>query len=127
MAYLNNQSLTIKLISGTSNVDVIANVDVSLSQLERFLVSGGLNLKMKCKLVGSDAGANGPDDDLYLFPAKTIIKDDVVTFSAIMSKSVLDEDSIGNDEVYANFCLISGDPIFPLSISVNSPEISGDF
>ena len=128
MANLSNPQLSIRLISNTSNTDTTANVDVALTPFESFLVnSGGLRILLKCKLRGDDSGFNGSDDDLFEFPAQTVAADGMFTFQGTVSRGTLDEDSTGNDEIYAQFTLQSTEQSFPLVVQANSPIISGDF
>jgi hypothetical protein len=128
MAKLTIPNLSIKLISGTNNADVTATVLSTLTPFEKALVDTlGLKFKLKCKLWGEDSGFNGEDDELYSFGSKTITQSGPSTFKATINRSTLDEDSVGNDEIYAKFTLQSTEPLFPFGTSAKSPVISGDF
>ena len=127
MATLSNPTLTIKLISGTNNVDVTATAVVKLTAFETNLIKNlGLKFKIKCMLWGQDSGFNGGDDDLFSFPTQTVTAAGTFTFKGTVSRDLLDED-LGNDEIYAKFTLQSAEPIFALSISKRSPVITGNF
>jgi hypothetical protein len=128
MAAVFNPRLTINLIASTSDTDVIGTVDVSFTPFETFLINGaGLRYLLKCKLIGEDSGFNGSNDDLFIFQAQTITAPGTFTFRSNVNRSTLDEDSVGNDEIFAEFTLQSAEPSFPFAQSTNSPVISGDF
>lgn len=127
MATLSNPALSIKLIAGSSNANVVATVNVALSPLEIFLLGNGLTLQLKSKLVGDDEGFTGKNNDLFFFPTQKVIKAGTFTFQATVSRGTLDEDLVGNDEVFANFTLQSTEAVFPLVKSSNSDVISGKF
>ncbi|BAZ30441.1 hypothetical protein NIES4074_29010 [Cylindrospermum sp. NIES-4074] len=126
MATLSNPALSIKLIAGSSNANVVATVNVALSPLEIFLLGNGLSLQLKSKLVGDDDGFTGKDDDLFFFPTQKVTNGGTFTFQATVSRGTLDED-YGNDEVFANFTLQSTEAVFPLVKSIKSNVISGNF
>ena len=130
MAQLLNPVLAIQLVSGTSNADCTATVDVALTPFELFLITAaGLRLQLRCTLMGADSGATGGDDFLFRFPSQDVATGGGFAFQATVSRSTLDEDSFpaGNDEVFAQFTLESAEPTFPVNVVSNSPEISGDF
>jgi len=128
MASLSQPHLSIKLLSGTSNAEVTATVNVSLTQFELNLVKNlGLKFKLRCQLRGADSGFNGADDDLFTYTGKSILAGGTSTFKATMSRNTLDEDWVGDDEVYARFTLQSAEPIFPLVLTTDSPIITGSF
>ncbi|HKQ79945.1 MAG TPA: hypothetical protein VJ810_40000 [Blastocatellia bacterium] len=132
MKYLKNPKLEIKLISGTNNVEVNAQVDVSLDKEQEKLVKLiGLKFKLKCKLRADDEGFNGPDDDLLWLPPKghsgVITADGNYKFAATLSRDKLDEDWEGNDEIYARFILQAISGLFPFVRKTNSPVVTGNF
>jgi hypothetical protein len=130
MAQLLNPSLSIELISGTSNANCTASVGVELTPFEQFLINAaGLVLQLRCTLMGADGGATGDDDFLFRYASQIVPVGGGFTFQETVSRATLDEDSFpaGNDEVYAQFSLESAEPAFPLNVVSNSPEISGDF
>lgn len=127
MASLTNPSLKIELISGTNNAKVTGTIKVGFTAFEKFNIEHGVRFRLYCRLVGDDAGFNGGDDDLYLYPRKTLTAGGVYTFAKTLSRNTLDEDSIGEDEVYARFRLVSTEPSFPVNITKESAVISGDF
>ncbi|HEY9430195.1 MAG TPA: hypothetical protein VI260_01770 [Blastocatellia bacterium] len=128
MQTLSNPKLKVELISGTSNVHVTATVNVSFNEFEKNLIKLlGLKFRLRCRLRGSDGLFKGPDDDLFLFPNKTIIADGTSTFTATMNRNVLDEDDIDNDEVYAHFILQSMQALFPFTRSKDSLKITSNF
>lgn len=130
MASLPNPRLSIELLTGTSNANCTATVNVELTPFELFLINaGGLGLQLRCTLMGADSGGTGDDDFLFRFPSQTVAAGGEFTFPATVSRDTLDEDSFpaGNDEVYAQFTLQSAEPAFPLQVEARSPEISGDF
>lgn len=127
MASLSNPALQIDLLTGTSNANVTATVSVTLDPIDTFLVNGGLTLQLASKLVGDDSGLNGGDNDLFFFPSQNITNTGIYTFQSTVSLGTLDEDSIGRDEVFANFNLQSLNNTFPLNTSVSSANIEGSF
>lgn len=127
MASLSNPALQIDLLTGTSNANVTATVSVTLDPFDTFLVNGGLTLQLASKLVGDDSGLNGGDNDLFFFPSQNITNTGIYTFQSTVSLGTLDEDSIGRDEVFANFNLQSLNNTFPLNTSVSSANIEGSF
>ncbi|MDQ0586877.1 hypothetical protein [Variovorax paradoxus] len=129
MPSLSQPSLRVTLISGTSQAKVDATVRVNLDNFEENLVKNlGLKFKLGCRVWGEDSGFNGADDSLFSISSKTVTADGVYTFNRIVSRDSLDEDWVGNDEVYARFSCQSTTPGFPLAASpVRSAAISGDF
>ena len=121
-----NPKLAIQLASGTNQRKVTATVTVKFNTVEENMIKVlGLTPRLACRVWGEDSGFNGGDDLLFSYSTKTITKDGTYTFSGTVNKSVLDEDSVGEDEVYAKFALST--PSFPLSAAAQSPTISGDF
>ena len=127
MPTMSNPKLVVQLASGTNQRKVTATVTVNFNTVEENMIKVlGLAPRLGCKVYGEDGGIfTGPDDLLFSYTTKTITKDGTYTFSGTVNKSVLDEDTIGNDEVYAKFALST--PSFPMSASAKSPTISGDF
>src|SRR5262245_33744192 len=104
MPTLSNPTLVIKLIAGTSKVDVTATVKVSFSTTEETLIKLlSLRYSLKCKIWGSDSGFNGEDDALFSIASQSVNSDGTHTFKRQVDTSSLDEDWEGNDEIYARF------------------------
>ena len=127
MPAVSTPKLTIKLVSGSSNAEVTATVKAAFTAFDKALIKLGLTFRMKCKLWGADSGFNGDNDDLFSFTNQLVTSDGTVTFKQTIPRAVLDEDWIGNDEIFARFTLQSREAIVPFSVSTDSPEISGDF
>lgn len=131
MASLSNPTLEIDLLTGTpGTANVIATVNVELSQFDTFLIFGGLGLQLGSELRGEDGGLNGGDDGLFSFPTQNITNGGTYTFEATVSLGTLNEDrGLFNtgDEIYNNFTLVSTSEIFPLNTSLSSPIIEGSF
>ena len=126
MALLSNPMLQIT-ISTSSQADVDAKVDVSLSVFEQFLVNNaGLRLSLRCQLWGEDGFFNGSDDLQFIFPLQTVSGNNTFTFAQRLSRSILDED-LGGDEIYAKFHLFSREQAFPLDVQTRSGTVSGQF
>lgn len=120
--------LTIKLISGTNNVEIAVTTNVTLDSTDLFLVkNAGLRFKLRGKMRGEDSGLNGGDDDLFNLPSHGVMESGTVTTKKTVSRDSLDEDWEGNDEVYARMTLVSLAPIFPFSKSRDSAVITGNF
>jgi len=74
---------------------------------------------------GDDRGREGSDDSLLLFPTQNITRSGTYTFSTNVSSRMLNED-IGlrnQDEIYNAFTLVSRDPTFIPSRTLNSPIV----
>lgn len=129
MPVLSNPALKIELVSGTSQANVTASVKVAFDQVEEnFIKLLGLKFKLMCRLWGEDSGFNGGDDGLFSLTTKTITADGTYTFTKTVSRSSLDEDWEGNDEIYARFRCKSTTPSFPMEATPqNSQTISGNF
>lgn len=120
--------LNIKLISGSSNVEITVTTKVTLDTTDMFLVkNAGLRFKLKGKMRGEDSGFNGGDDDLFNLPSLGVMETATITTKKTVSRDSLDEDWEGNDEVYARMTLVSLSPIFPFSKSRDSATITGNF
>ena len=126
MPTMTNPKLTVQLASSTNQRKVTATVTVNFNTVEENMIKVlGLTPRLSCKVWGEDSGFNGGDDLLFSYNTKTITKDGTYTFSGTVNKSVLDEDSVGDDEVYAKFALST--PSFPMTAATRSATISGDF
>ena len=130
MPTLSNPTLTIKLVAGTSNVDVTATVKLNFFQAETLIKLLSLKYLLKCKLWSSDSGFNGEDDPLFSIASKSVDADGTFTFRRTVNASSLDEDWEGNDEVYATFtCTPPTNVGIVLSAAPpkDSPIITGNF
>ena len=131
MANLSNPTFQIDILTGMPNDYLVRGiVNVELTPFETFLVNAGLPLYLESNIWGEDAGLNGTDDHLFLFPTQTITAPGTHTFEAIIPRGVLNEDSSifdNTDEVYNRFSMVSGTNLFPLNVAINSPEIVGRF
>jgi hypothetical protein len=125
MATLSRPRLSID-VNTTSDPIVTATVIVQLTTFEKFLVSNGLGLELRSRLVGNDAGLTGGDNKLFDFPSQNVTNDGTFVFQATVSENTLNEDN-GRDEIYANFNLVSNETSFPLNQSASSPDVEGDF
>ncbi|MEH2037072.1 hypothetical protein [Nostoc sp.] len=125
MATLYNPTLSIDLFTN-SEPNVSVTVDLKLTSFETFLIENEVGFQLRAKLVRDNAGFNGEDNDLFLFPTKNITNAGTYTFQSTVSYSTLNQDSgsfNSSDEIFANFSLISTEQIFPLNVSVSSPTI----
>ncbi|MBD2565689.1 MULTISPECIES: hypothetical protein [Nostoc] len=125
MATLCNPTLSIDLFTN-SEPNVNVTVDVRLTSFETFLIENEVGFQLRAKLVRDNAGFNGEDNDLLLFPTQNITNAGTYTFQSTVSYSTLNQDSgsfNSSDEIFANFSLISTEQIFPLNVSVSSPTI----
>jgi hypothetical protein len=127
MPTLSNPKLAIQLASGTNQRKVTATVTVSFNAVEENMIKVlGLAPRLACRVYGEDGGIfTGDDDLLFSYTTKTVTKDGTYIFSGTVNKAVLDEDTVGNDEIVAKFGLTT--PSFPMSAAAKSPTISGDF
>ena len=128
MATLSKPQLTIKLISGTSNAEVMASINLGLNDVDKNLIKLlGIKFRVSCSLWGSDSGLNGDDDLLFTFARQTKVGPGTVVFKTTLNRDVLDEDW-GNDEIYARFSLSTNSPTFPANVSPkDSPIVTGNF
>lgn len=135
MPILSNPRLTIKLIAGTTKVEVTGSVKVNFTPNEEAIMKVFPLVKytMNCKLFGEDSGFNGADDPMFNVTSvgpKKINADKVHNFRREVEKSSLDEDWEGNDEVYARFrCIAPTNVGFVLASAnaVDSETITGNF
>lgn len=131
MATLSNPTFEIDILTGLPNdYQVRGTVNVELTPFETFLVNAGLPLNLQSNLWGDDGGLNGRDDHLFSFTTQSITAPGTYSFSAIVPRGVLNEDSSffdNRDEVYNRFSMISGSNLFPLDVATNSPTITGRF
>jgi hypothetical protein len=131
MANLSNPNFQVDILTGMpDNYQVTGTVNVELSPFEAYLVNVGLPLQLQSDIWGEDAGFNGTDDHLFSFTSQSITGPGTYTFSAIIPRGVLNEDSSwfdNRDELYDRFTLTSGSNFFPVNIATNSPEITGIF
>ncbi len=131
MPTLSDPKLAITVATGSGNATVTVSVDVSFTQGEKSLmgVFPDLDYIVTCKALGADTV--GDDDNLFQVGFAQIRDDqDDLTFSRLVAKSELDEDSPGDDEIYARFTCV-GNPNFPLPVKsaepVKSSEVHGSF
>ena len=135
MATLSRPTLKIDVLTGERSHRVTATVNVQLTRAEEALINPGggrpgIPVNLKSNLWGDDGGLTGADDNLFLFPLQRITRSGTYTFTANVSRSVLNEDSglFNDDEIYNRFSLVSGSSIFPINaIAINSPTIKGQF
>jgi hypothetical protein len=134
MANLSNSSLRIDPLTGTT-YRVTAKVTVQFTTREQSMINSGvaraaLPIQLKSNLWGydgNDRGREGSDDSLLLFPTQNITRSGTYTFSTTVSSRILNED-IGlrdQDEIYNAFTLVSRDPTFIPSRTLNSPIVRG--
>ena len=108
MPTLSNATLTVKLVAGTSNVDITASVKVGFSPQEEALIKlfaplAPITYSLRAEMWAEDSGFNGDDDKLSKIGSKSVAADGTHTFTKRVNRSTLDEDWEGNDEVYAKF------------------------
>jgi hypothetical protein len=131
MASLSNPTFEIDILTGMPNdYQVKGTVNVEFTPFETFLINAGLPLQLQSQLWGNDGGNGADDDYLFSFTPQNITAPGTYSFSAIVSRGVLDEDNSlfdNRDEVYNRFNLVSGTNLFPVNIVTRSPEISGYF
>ncbi|MDA7417016.1 hypothetical protein PGB34_11620 [Xenophilus arseniciresistens] len=128
MPTLSNPNLRITLISGTSKAKVDATVRVNFDAFEEALIKQlGLKFRLGCRIWGEDSGLTGADDSLFSIASQTVTADGNFAFSRTVDRDSLDEDWVGNDEIYARFSCQSTTPSFPLAASVRSAAVTGDF
>lgn len=122
MATLSNPRLKITLVSGTDNVHVEASVEVmftafELAIMQQFNARG----RLRCIVRGDDPIF---DDNLFSFSIVSVTTNGRQVFSGTVRRSVLNEDLLGADEVFARFTLTSSESAFPMNASVRSPKIT---
>ena len=132
MPKLSDPKLAIKVSSGSPDATVTASVDVSFSDTEKTLIKL-LNLKYRltCRIRGADSGLQGGDNALFTLGNVSVDSDrNNVSFERIVSRDRLDEDNVGQDEVYARFFCTppenTGIALTPAK-TVDSPEVHGSF
>jgi hypothetical protein len=121
MATLSNPHLKITLVSGTHNVHVEASVEVTftafeLALMQQFDVKG----RLRCVIRGDDPIFN---DNLFSFSVMTVKTNGPQIFSSTVPRSVLNEDLLGRDEVFARFTLSSSESAFPMNATARSANI----
>jgi hypothetical protein len=135
MPQLSNPTLNIRLIAGTSNVEITASVKVNFFPNEEAIMKLFPLVKytMSCRLFGEDGGLNGADDPLFLVTSvgsKKINADKTHSFKRTVNRDSLDEDWEGNDEIYARFrCTAPTNAGFALNSATpkDSGTITGNF
>jgi hypothetical protein len=127
MPSIKTPRFSVRLLAGSSNVEVSASIDAAFTPFDKALIKLGLTFRMKCKLWGADSGLNGADDELFTFTNQLVTKDGTVKFKEIIPSSTLDEDWNSDDDIFARFTLQSREAIIPFSVSLNSAQIHGDF
>jgi hypothetical protein len=132
MPTLSDPRLSIQVSSGSPDATVDASVDVSFSEIEKTLISLlRLNYKVTCRIRGADGFLTGGDNALFTLGNVTVNSDqNNLSFSRVVSRDMLDEDTGTRDEVYARFfCAPPTDTGLALTAAtpINSPEISGSF
>lgn len=132
MPTLSDPKLNITVASGTPNATVTASVDVSFSATEKTLIQLlSLNYKVTCRIRGADSGFTGGDNALFTLGNVMVNSDrNNISFSRVVNRDMLDEDTGSKDEVYARFfCTPPADTGLALTSAktVDSREISGSF
>jgi hypothetical protein len=132
MPTLSDARLSIQVSSGSPNATVNGSVDVSFSATEETLIRLlSLNYKVTCRIRGADSFLTGGDDALFTLGNVFVNSDrNNISFSRVVSRDMLDEDTGSRDEVYARFfCTPPTDTGLALTAAtpINSPEISGSF
>jgi hypothetical protein len=99
-----------------------------------FLYFNLLNVTLQSNVWGIDGPGwfqGGADDYLFGFSDKKITGDGTYSFSQLVPKGWLNEDTIwpGNydDEIQARFKLVSSDNAFPLNLEARSGIITGRY
>ena len=132
MPKLSDPKLSIRVASGSPDATVTASVDVSFSATEKTLISLlSLNYKVTCRIRAADSGLTGSDNALFTLGNVMVNSDrNNIPFSRVVFRDRLDEDVVGEDEVYARFsCVPPADTGLALTpaATVDSDEISGSF
>jgi hypothetical protein len=131
MPSLSNPTLSLKLVAGTSKVDVTGSVKVSFSPTEETLIKLlSLKYSLKCRIWAEDSGFNGENDPLFSISSQTVNADGTHTFKRTVDRSSLDEDWEGNDEVFARYlCTPPSNTGIALTSAppVRSGTITGNF
>jgi hypothetical protein len=135
MATLSNPTLEIDALTGET-YRVTAKVNVQFTPTELYWMNpsrgrGVVSVELKSNLWGYDGGdfLLGGDDNLFSFPTRKMTKSATYTFSAVVARSVLNEDSFlfNPDEIYNKFSLVSNNTTKVPYRARNSPIIEGDF
>ena len=132
MPTLSDPHLAIKVASGSPDATVTASVDVSFSEIEERLIQLlALNYRVTCRIRGADSGFTGSDNALFTLGNVSVNSDrNNIQFARTVSRDMLDEDSIGEDEVYARFwCTPPANTGLALTAAstIDSPEVHGSF
>lgn len=132
MPKLTDPKLSIKVAAGSPDATVTASVDVSFSESEKTLIKLlSLNYKLTCRIRGADSGLTGGDNALFTLGNVSVSDSgNNISFTRVVSRDRLDEDSGSKDEVYARFfCTPPSDTGLALTAAdpINSVEISGSF
>jgi hypothetical protein len=132
MPTLSDPKLAIKVASGSPDATVTASVDVSFSETEKKLIQLlSLNYRVTCRIRAADSGLTGSDNALFTLGNVTVNSNrNNIPFARTVSRDLLDEDVVGEDEVYARFwCTPPANTGLALTAArtVDSPEIHGSF
>jgi hypothetical protein len=132
MPTLSDPHLSILVSSGSPNATVTATVDVAFSATEETLIRLlSLNYKVTCRIRGADSFLTGGDNALFTLGNVMVNSDrNNISFSRVVSRDLLDEDTGSRDEVYARFfCTPPTDTGLALTAAtpINSPEVSGSY
>lgn len=122
MATLSNPRLKITLVSGTHNVNVEASVEVTFTAFELAIMQQfNARARLRCVIRGDDPIFN---DNLFSFSVVSVTHNGPQIFSSTVRRSVLNEDLLGKDEVFAKFTLSSSEAAFAMNASARSPNIT---
>ncbi len=132
MSKLSDPKLNITVVAGSPNATVTASCDVSFSATEKTLIQLlGLNYKVTCRIRGADGGFTGKDNALFTLGNTSVNQDrNNLSFTRVVSRDMLDEDTGSKDEVYAKFwCEPPPNTGINLTSAptITSPEVSGSF
>jgi len=112
--------------AGSPTLKITTSVTVKFSAAEENIINcNSLKFKLKSRIWGEDDDFNGGNDPLFWLPTKTITKEGTYTFVRNVHHGMLDEDSVGDDEVYARFFLQA--VAFPMSAATRSPTQEGNY
>ncbi len=126
MPILSNPKLKITSTAGSGQLKITTSVTVRFSAAEENIIkANSLTFKLKSRVWGEDDGFNGGNDPLFWLATKTITKGGDYQFVRTVHHGLLDEDSVGEDEVFAKFFLQA--VAFPMMASTRSPTQSGDY
>lgn len=126
MATLSSASFSVAP-QGGDVFKVTAQVNVTFTQFEKFMISQGLAVSVSCRMWGEDSGFNGDDDNLFSMGTKAVSNSGVVQFTRNVAKDWLDEDWEGQDEIYAKFTLASASPGIIATVVKSSPTKTGSY